>query len=39
MTIDQKTIEDATLAYLHSYNIALKATRNPNLAVQAARRT
>jgi hypothetical protein len=34
--IDNAKIEEATLAYLHSYNVALRETRNPNLAVQAA---
>ncbi|MCM1026110.1 MAG: hypothetical protein NC432_06720 [Roseburia sp.] len=35
MDIKQKT-ETLTAAYIHSYNIALKEVRNPNLAAQIA---
>lgn len=36
MAVNKELIEDATLTYLHSYNVALQATKNPNLAIQAA---
>ena len=35
MDIKQKT-ETLTTAYIHSYNLALKEVRNPNLAAQIA---
>lgn len=35
MDIKQKT-EALTTAYIHSYNLALKEVRNPNLAAQIA---
>jgi hypothetical protein len=34
--IDQQKIEELTMAYIHSYNVALRETRNPNMAVQVA---
>lgn len=34
--ISKDLIEDSTMAYLHSYNTAMRETRNPNLAVQVA---
>lgn len=35
VNIEQRT-EMLTTAYIHSYNLALKEVRNPNLAVQIA---
>ena len=35
MNIEQRT-EMLTTAYIHSYNLALKEVRNPNLAAQIA---
>ena len=29
-------IEDMTMAYIHSYNVAMKEVKNPNLATQIA---
>lgn len=34
--ISKDLIEDSTMAYLHSYNVAMRETRNPNLATQVA---
>ena len=34
--INKDQIEDATRAYLYSYNLALKEAKNPNFAVQVA---
>lgn len=34
--ISKDQIEDATRAYLYSYNLALKEAKNPNFAVQVA---
>lgn len=36
VAIDKNMIEDATLAYIYSYNIAMKEVHNPNFAVQIA---
>lgn len=34
--LSKEKTENATQAYIHSYNVAMEMTRNPNLAVQIA---
>lgn len=34
--MNEQRVEELTKAYIHSYNVALKETRNPNMAVQVA---
>lgn len=34
--LSKEKTENTTRAYIHSYNVAMEMTRNPNLAVQIA---